>query len=202
MVFTLQISCMPLINSWLDFDPPSNFFHFYFITPFPAVLHPTQSTGLSCSFHTPLHFLQKALWLLWMISDPLFPVLRPSLFYWHLWWLLSYSHVRSSQTFALERDKTFGCEMNKAELIFKTIFLCPVENMILLTMYNDVTDRTRQHTWSSPWTVAGTAGELKYQWLEEQPILSVLATIKRIPCFGKPGPRGWETFFLLNHGWG
>lgn len=152
MIFTLQISCMSPINPCLDFGPPSNFFHFYFITPVPAVLHHTQSTSLSCSSHTPLHFLQKPLCLPWMkISDPLFPGLRSSLFYWHLWWLLSYSQVRSSQSFVLKKHETVGCEMNKAEFIFKTIFLCPVGNMILLTMYNDVTDRTTQHAWSSHW---------------------------------------------------
>lgn len=196
MVFTLQISRMPLINPCLDFDPPRNFFHFYFMTPFPAVLHPTQSTGLSFSCHTPLYLLQKALCLPWMkISDSLFPVLRPSLFYWHLWWLLSYSHVRSSQSFVLKKDEALGCEMNKAEFLFKTIFLCPVGNMILLTMYNGVTDRTRQRSWYSHWTVTGTAGELKYLWLEDEPFLSVLATVKRIPCFEKPGRRAWETCF-------
>lgn len=30
--------------------------------------------------------------------------------------------------------------MNTAEFIFKTILLCSVGNMILLTMYNDVTE--------------------------------------------------------------
>lgn len=84
MVFTLQMSFMHLINPCLDFDPPRNFFHFDFITPFPAALHPTQSTGWSCSFHTPLYFPLKALCLPWTkIPDPPFPVLTPSLFYWH-----------------------------------------------------------------------------------------------------------------------
>lgn len=81
-------------NPCLDFDPPSNFFHFYFITPFPAALHPTQSTGLPCSFHTPVYFPLKALCLPWTkTADPPFPVQS----HWHLWWLLCYLHVQRQE---------------------------------------------------------------------------------------------------------
>lgn len=71
-------------------------FPFLLHHPFPSCPPPHPVYQLVLQLPHPLHFLQKPLCLPWMkISDPFFPGLRSNLFYWHLWWLLSYSQVRS-----------------------------------------------------------------------------------------------------------